>query len=65
MQVWFVFQKYLFDFKDGAQGNQRPAAVNFWCTYLLMYSNKLVYLKLVTVLIYGSSPSKIQSYLNF
>ena len=44
-----------------------PEAVNFLYLYLRMYSNKLAYLQLITVLVYGSSPSKSheQSYLNF
>ena len=42
-----------------------PATVNFWYNYLLMYSNKLAYLELITVLVYGSNPPKSQSYLNF
>ena len=35
--------------------------------YLLIYSNKLAYLQLITVLDYGSSPPKShkQRYLNF
>ena len=37
----------------------------FLYNYLLMYSNKLAYLKLITVLVYGSSPLKSQNYLNF
>ena len=32
-----------------------PGAVNSLYTYLLMYSYKLAYLQLITVLIYGSS----------
>ena len=37
--------------------------VSFWYTYLLMYSSKLAYLDLITVLLYGSSPHKSRSYL--
>ena len=35
--------------------------------YLLIYSNKLTYLQLITVLVYGGSPPKSdeQGYLNF
>ena len=35
--------------------------------YLLIYSNELTYLQLITVLVYGSSPPKSheQGYLNF
>ena len=42
---------YLFDVKYETQGNQGPAVVNFRYTYLLMYSNKLDYFKLMTVLV--------------
>ena len=40
-------------------------AVYFWYIYLLMYSNKLAYLELITVFVYGSSSPKSheQSYL--
>ena len=37
-------------------GAREPGAVNFWYTYLLMYSKKLAYLQLITVLVYRSSP---------
>ena len=39
-------------------GLRGPGALNFLYIYLLMYSNKLAYLQLITVLVCGSSPWK-------
>ena len=35
-----------------------PGVVNFLYVYLLMYSNKLAYLQLIPILVYGSTPLK-------
>ena len=47
--------------------NLTPLKDHEFMIYLLIYSNKLAYLQLITVLVYGSSPPKSheQGYLNF
>ena len=62
MQVYFLLQKYLFDVKKyGTRGGRGTGTANFWYTYLLVYSNKLAYLRLITDSVYGSSLSKIMN----
>ena len=39
---------------------RKPGTANCSYTYSLMYSSKLAYLQLITVLVYGSSPLKNQ-----
>ena len=43
------------------------AAENYFLIYLMIYSNKLAYLQLITVLVYGNSSPKSheQGFLNF